>query len=132
MAFKSLFNKIVERVEKEAATNQKRSNLSTNAPGRMHKTDIVKGDKSSIPQEPGTYRHRNKETGEIEYVGDTSNLRKRQQEHVRSGKLDTSKQDVEYSVAKSGATREERRQTEKDHISRHNPIGNKTKGGNGR
>lgn len=127
MSLKDLFNKA-----KEAAAKQERPRSSAIGPGRMHKTDTVKGKDCPIPNKPGNYRHTNKKTGEVEYVGESNNLRKRQQEHVRSGKLDTSKQNVEYSTAKKDATREQRRQTEKDHIKRHNPQGNKTIGGNGR
>lgn len=127
MSLKDLFNKA-----KEAAVKQERANLSSSGPGRMSKTDVIKGPDCKIPNSPGTYRHRDKETGKIVYIGDTQNLKKRQQEHARNGKLDTSKQYVEYSKSKEDATREERRQTEKDHIKRHNPSGNKTQGGNGR
>lgn len=128
MSLKDLLNKA-----KEAAVRQERSNLSSNSPGRMHKTDVIKGKDCKIPLDKGgTYRHTSKETGKVEYVGDTTSLRKRQQEHARSGKLDTSKQNIEYSTAKENATREDRRRTEQDHIKRHNPPGNKTRGGNGR
>lgn len=39
------------------------------------------------PAKPGVYRHIDKESGNVEYVGQTNNLRKRQQEHVRTGTL---------------------------------------------
>ena len=101
-------------------------------PGRMKETDKIKGKDSRIPQEPGIYRHRNKETDKIDYVGQTNNLRKRQQEHARNGKLNPETQYVQYSSSKKDASKDDLLQTEKDHIARHNPKGNTTKGGNGR
>ena len=98
----------------------------------MRETDIIKGNNSPIPSVPGEYRHRNKSTDIVEYVGQTDNLRKRQQEHARSGKLDINNQYVQYGVAKSTASKDDLLQTEKEHIARHNPSGNTTKGGNGR
>lgn len=100
--------------------------------GRMKSTDKIKGSDSPIPDKPGVYRHINKETGEIDYVGQTDNLRKRQQEHARAGKLDTNTQYVQFSEAKPDATKDDLCNTEVSHISRHNPTGNTTKGGNGR
>ncbi|WP_434528783.1 hypothetical protein [Vibrio sp. K4] len=100
--------------------------------GRMRKTDQIKGSSSNIPQEPGMYRHVNKQTGEIDYVGQTDNLRVRQQQHARDGKLNTSTHDVHYSVARNSATKDDLCETEKDHIKRNKPSGNKTKGGNGK
>lgn len=100
--------------------------------GRMRETDKIKGKDSTIPNKPGEYRHINKNTGEVEYVGQTNDLRKRQQEHARNGKLDTNEQKVAYSVAKPDATKDDLLKTEKDHIKRHNPSGNTYEGGNGR
>jgi hypothetical protein len=113
------------------ATRQSAS-LSALPPGRMRKTDVIKGGESGIPAAPGAYRHINKQTGHIEYVGQTDNLRVRQQQHAREGKLDTTKQFVQYGVARVDASKDELCQTERDHIARHRPSGNKTKGGNGR
>jgi len=78
------------------------------------------------------YRHVDKESGNVEYVGQTNNLRKRQQEHVRTGTLDPERQYVCYSAAKPDASKDDLCRTEKAHIARHQPSGNKTKGGNGR
>ncbi|HEX5344586.1 MAG TPA: GIY-YIG nuclease family protein [Duganella sp.] len=101
-------------------------------PGRMRQTDIVKGPNSPLPATAGVYRHINKETKAIEYVGQTNDLRKRQQEHLRSGKLDTNRQNVHYSAARSGVDKAALCATEVKHIERHKPSGNTTKGGNGR
>lgn len=110
----------------------KPKNKSAIGVGRMKITDQVKGPHATIPPLPGMYRHINKITGEIEYVGQTDNLRVRQQQHAREGKLDLSKQDVHYSVARVDATKDDLCDTEKDHIKRKKPTGNKTKGGNGK
>ncbi len=100
--------------------------------GRMRKTDKIKGRNANIPSKPGIYRHVNKDSGKIEYVGQTNNLRVRQQQHARDGKLNTLKQYIYYSIAKNGATKNDLCNTEKAHIKSKKPNGNKTKGGNGR
>jgi len=122
---------VSDYAEKEVAKAEKKKKSAIRS-GRMKKTDKIKGSSSSIPEEPGMYRHVNKKTGEVEYVGQTDNLRVRQQQHARDGKLDTSKQNVEYSVAKKSATKDDLCNTEKAHIKRKKPSGNKTKGGNGK
>jgi hypothetical protein len=100
--------------------------------GRMKQTDIVTGPDSSLPHAPGVYRHVDKSTGTVDYVGQANDLRKRQQEHVRSGKLDPERQFVQYSEARETATKDDLCRTEVEHIARHHPSGNTTKGGNGR
>lgn len=118
----------VADAEKSAAPRS----TSAIGPGRMRQTDIVKGRSSPLPAAAGVYRHTNKETNAIEYVGQTNDLRKRQQEHLRSGKLDTTRQNVLYSVARPGVDKAALCATEVKHIDRHKPSGNTTKGGNGR
>lgn len=100
--------------------------------GRMRETDKVKGPLSPLPKAPGLYQHINKATREVEYVGQTNNLRTRQQQHANSGRLDTEKQFIRFGVAKDTATKCDLCQTEVHHIAKHSPSGNKTKGGNGR
>jgi hypothetical protein len=121
---------VVEKAEQQASRQS--SGGSALPSGRMRETDKIKGSDSPLPSTPGEYRHRNKSTGEVEYVGQTDNLRKRQQEHARDGKLDTDKQYVQYGAAKSTASKDDLCKTEVDHIARHKPSGNTTKGGNGR
>jgi excinuclease UvrABC nuclease subunit len=58
----------------------------------MKKTDQTEGSECPIPNAPGVYRHIDKRTGEIKYIGQTEDLRVRQQQHVRSGRLDPKKQ----------------------------------------
>lgn len=107
-------------------------NRSAIPPGRMRQTDTIKGKDCPLPAEPGIYRHVNKKSGEVDYVGQTDNIRKRQQEHAREGNLNPVEQQIVWAQARSDATRESLLQTEKDHIGRHNPSGNTYKGGNGR
>jgi len=117
---------VVENASKQA------SSKSALPPGRMRETDKIKGSDSPLPNAPGVYRHVSKENGNIDYVGESKNLKKRQQEHARNGKLNTDKQYVQYGEAKNTASTDDRRRTEVNHIARHNPPGNTTKGGNGR
>lgn len=126
MGFFDFLNDAAKKAEKR--TNRQ----SALRAGRMRETDKIKGSDSPLPKEPGMYRHVDKKTGNVDYVGQTDNLKKRQQEHARSGKLDTSRQKVQYGTAQSGASKDALLKTEVDHIARHKPSGNKTKGGNGR
>lgn len=121
---------IVTKTVEEAS--QRSSSGSALSPGRMRETDKIKGSDSPLPRSPGMYRHINKETHNIDYVGQTDNLRKRQQEHARSGMLDIDKQYVQYGEAKAGVSKDVLCKTEEDHIARHKPSKNTTKGGNGR
>ncbi len=99
--------------------------------GRMKKTDIIVGPDSPIPNEPGIYRHIDKITNLIVYIGQSLNVRTRQQQHARSGKLDPDKHWVIYTTLKT-LSKVALRMIEKEHIKRHNPSGNTCKGGNGR
>ena len=101
-------------------------------PGRMEKTNVIKGPECHIPRGPGAYRHIDKETKEVLYVGQSNDLRVRQQQHARAGRHDTTKHDVQYASARPDATKDDLCRTEQCHIARHKPTGNKTKGGNGR
>ena len=132
MGFWNSVGKALDSFTEKKTVERERKKQSAISRGRMKKTDQIKGSSSNIPQEPGMYRHVNKQTGEIEYVGQTDNLRVRQQQHARDGKLNPSTQDVHYSIAKSSATKDDLCETEKDHIKRNKPSGNKTKGGNGK
>jgi hypothetical protein len=64
-------------------------------PGRMEKTDVIRGPECRIPRGPSAYRHIDKQTKEILYVGQSNDLRVRQQQHARAGRLDTTKHDVQ-------------------------------------
>lgn len=99
--------------------------------GRMKKTDVIVGPNSPIPNEPGIYRHIDKITNLIVYIGQSLNVRTRQQQHARSGKLDPEKHWIVYTTMKE-LSKHALRAIEKAHISRHAPPGNTCKGGNGR
>ncbi|WP_158301768.1 GIY-YIG nuclease family protein [Paenibacillus mesophilus] len=129
--FGKLFGNVVKAVENQAQ-EQINKQFSALPPGRMREATIVKGDFCDIPESPGIYRHRNKSDSRIVYVGQTDNLRRRQQQHVSSGKLILDTMYIQYAVIKPEATKDDMLNTEKDHIKRHSPEGNKTKGGNGR
>jgi hypothetical protein len=98
----------------------------------MHETDVIKGRECLIPRAPGAYRHIDKETETVVYVGQSNDLRVRQQQHARAGRLDTTMRVVQYALARPDATKDDLCRTEQRHIARHEPTGNKTKGGNGR
>lgn len=100
-------------------------------PGRMKKTDKIVGADSPIPDEPGIYRHIDKITNCIIYIGQSLNVRTRQQQHARAGKLDPAKHWVVYTTLKE-LSKQALRIIETTHIKRHNPPGNSCRGGNGR
>ena len=101
-------------------------------PGRMRETDRVRGADCDTPNAPGVYRIRDKASGEIVYIGQTGDVRTRLQQHERSGRFDPETQKASYGIARDGALAQELCDTEKLHIARHRPSGNKTAGGNGR
>ena len=96
--------------------------------GRMATDTTVKGSACKIPSEPGVYRHVNSSTNQVEYVGQTDNLRKRQQEHVRNGKLDLDSSKVMWSGITNGS-KDDLCRIEREHIQRHNPNFGKQKKG---
>lgn len=54
--------------------------------GRPNKYNPSSGSGNKPPASPGEYRIRDDE-GKIVYVGETNNLNRRMNEHIRSGKL---------------------------------------------
>jgi len=98
----------------------------------MRETTSVKGSECNVPSEPGVYRFVNRTTGEIIYIGQTENLRKRLQQHASHGILDLITCKVQYGVARQDATRDDLLFAERTHIERHQPHKNKYGGGNGR
>ncbi|MPW23052.1 GIY-YIG catalytic domain [Paraburkholderia piptadeniae] len=116
------------RTTAEEPVDAKRSAIP---PGRMAISGTVRGPDCAIPSLPGIYRHVGP-TGEIDYAGQTNDLRQRQQQHERLGKLNLDKQRVAFAVAPPGTSKDALIETEKAHIARHQPSGNKTRGGNGR
>ena len=115
-------------MERGAETRRRKKLGGALSSGRRRETD----DLARLPREPGLYRHVNKETGATDYIGHSQDLRRRNQEHERLGKLDLDTQFIRYGVAKLDATAKQRQETEKAHISRLPPSGDKAKGGDGR
>ena len=102
-------------------------------PGRPLKYNPSTGIGHKPPAKPGEYRIRDTE-GNISYIGETNNLARRTAEHIRSGKLSGARggRTVEYQVADGRSTSHTRRMHEQAKILQHQPILNKTKGGEGR
>lgn len=54
--------------------------------GRPNKYNPSTGEGSKPPSEPGEYRIRD-EKGNIKYIGETNDLNRRMNQHIRSGKI---------------------------------------------
>lgn len=102
-------------------------------PGRPFKHNPTTGAGSRPPACPGEYRIRDAQ-GNLQYIGETNNLRRRMEEHIRSGKLATGANGgtIEYKVASASSTSQSRRAHEQQKIAQHNPPLNKSRGGEGR
>lgn len=103
-------------------------------PGRPHKYNPSTGTGQKPPAKPGEYRIRD-ENGHISYIGETNNLFRRTNEHIRSGKLPVGngcKSSIEYKVADGRSTSRTRREHEQLKIAQHKPAQNKSIGGEGR
>ena len=108
--------------------------MSIYKPGRPNKYNPTSGQGVKPPSKPGEYRIRD-EKGTITYIGETNNLARRTGEHIRSGKLPSgngSRSTIEYKIADGRSTSNTRRQHEREKIAQHNPILNKSIGGEGR
>ena len=105
--------------------------MSIYKPGRPQRYDPAAGGKKP-PRQPGEYRIR-MAGGEIRYIGETNNLARRLQEHIRSGKLPTDGSAVvdllQADRRSSSATRRRHEQTS---IKKYQPTLNKSRGGEGR
>lgn len=120
---------IVNSFSKINAAQNATKNKSAIPPGRMREAKTLEEVKS-MPDSPGIYRHVRREDNKAQYIGETKQLKTRQLQHIRSGKLDLDKYYVGYAVSDKGAG--ERRQTEIDQIDKHKPEGNGNAGGGGR
>lgn len=56
--------------------------------GRPKKYNPKTGEGQKPPSAPGEYRIRD-ENGDIVYIGETNNLNRRMNEHIKSGKIKT-------------------------------------------
>lgn len=85
------------------------------------------------PQNAGEYRWVNKETNEIDYLGETNNLKRRKQEHERSLKpVNRKTHFFEWKKADERFSSEKRREHERIKIKQKNPLYNMRNGGGGR
>ena len=103
--------------------------MSIYSSGRPKKLYVSDG-LSKLPSAAGEYRHRDSE-GNITYIGETNDIRRRSQQHFRSGKLQDG-YSVEYKIADGRSTSRTRRIHEQEKIKQHNPKFNKSIGGEGR
>lgn len=104
--------------------------MSIYKPGRPNKYNPSTGCGSKPPSSPGEYRLRDS-SGTLCYIGETCNLNRRTNEHIRSGKLSEGGT-VEYKIADGRSSSATRREHERMKISHHNPILNRSSGGEGR
>lgn len=108
--------------------------MSAYKPGRPIKFNPTTQVGQKPPAKPGEYRIRDG-SGEITYIGETNNLARRTGEHQRSGKLpigDGQNSTIEYQIADGRSSSRTRREHEREKIAQHQPLLNKSKGGEGR
>lgn len=107
--------------------------MSLYKPGRPRKYNPTTGKGRKPEARPGEYRIRNSK-GEIIYVGESSNLKRRMDEHAYSGKLATGSDPCtfEYKNADRRYGTDARREHERLKIAQHAPSGNRSSGGEGR
>ena len=103
-------------------------------PGRPSKYNPSTGSGNKPPHKPGEYRIRNS-SNEIVYIGETNDLRRRTNEHIKTGKLptgDNANSTIEWKVADGRSTSTTRRIHEQEKIAQHMPRMNQSRGGEGR
>lgn len=89
--------------------------------------------KQEPPEKPGEYRWRNKETGVIDYIGETNNLHRRMLQHEKSEKpVSRETHDFEWKQADGRFSVDKRRGHEAEKIEEHQPRLNQRAGGGGR
>ena len=98
--------------------------------GRPFMYDPFSGNGTPPPNKPGVYWFLN-EYDERAYYGETNNLSRRLQEHIRIGKIQQGERFV-YKTANKSSSSKTRRSVEKTKIKRHNPQRNQRGGGGGR
>lgn len=98
--------------------------------GRPFRFEPLTGSGPIPPSEPGMYYVRNSEN-EIQYIGETNDLRRRLGEHQRAGRIlpgDT----LDYKLARQDSCSKTRRVVETVKIQQHRPPRNRRAGGGGR
>ena len=99
-------------------------------PGRPSKYNPSDGGGNKPPSSPVEYRIRDS-GGLMCYIGESCDLNRRANELSRSGKL-AEGSTFEYKVADGRSTSATRREHEHSKIAQHNPILNRSSGGEGR
>ena len=102
--------------------------------GRPNKYNPTTGVGLQPPAKPGEYRIRDA-SGVIVYIGETCDLRRRMNQHIRSGKLTVGVEHsstIEYMIADGRSTSKTRRGHEIHSIKKHHPTLNRSRGGEGR
>ncbi len=99
-------------------------------PGRPMKFDPFSGAGRKPPSRPGEYRMRSA-SGAITYIGETNSINRRMHEHMRTGKLAPGCT-LEYQLADGRSSSRTRRIHERAKIEQHNPLLNRSGGGEGR
>ena len=84
------------------------------------------------PNAPGIYRFLNNVDRKIDYIGETSDLRRRSNEHFRSGRVSRETHTFAWQQAEDTSTSTTRRVHEQVKIVQHNPPLNQRSGGGGR
>lgn len=85
------------------------------------------------PNAAGEYRWKNQETGNVDYVGETSNLSRRKDQHERSDKpVSSDTHHYEWKQSDGRSTSNTRREHERSKIDQHSPPLNQRGGGGGR
>lgn len=89
--------------------------------------------KKDPPHKPGEYRWRDKESGKVDYIGETGDLSRRMHQHEKSEKpVSRETHDFEWKQADSRFSVDKRRDHERDKIDQHKPDLNQRRGGAGR
>lgn len=86
----------------------------------------------SVPKAKGEYRIINGNTREVMYVGVSNDLRRREREHERTGKINSENNVFAYKVADGRASQSRINNHERSKIEQHDPPLNQRAGGAGR
>ena len=82
---------------------------------------------------PGVYGYKNKETGEWDYIGESSNVKERDRKHQQNdAPFAGDEHEIHTKEYDGRSTSRTRRQDEADWIEKHDPEYNQRKGGAGR
>lgn len=99
--------------------------------GRMNRHDAISEKGSKPSNVAGLYYIRDKDK-QVQYVGLTNDLKRREKEHIKSGKINKERPFFDFHIPKSGTTYDDLRYEEKRKIAKYNPPLNKTSGREGR